>query len=48
MRIFYDLMDAMELAEEIGNKEVYELLKQTGDKIADILDKENESKNETG
>ena len=41
MRIFYALREAMELAEELGDTEVFKILKQTGDTIADTLDKRN-------
>lgn len=38
MRIFDDLLDAMENARELGNDEIFNVLKEAGDKIADILD----------
>lgn len=46
MKIFYDLMDAMELAEELGSKELFDLLEQIGYEVADVLDKKNESEAE--
>ena len=44
MRIFHDLTDAMELADELGDIEVFKILKQTGDTIADTLDKRKGTK----
>ena len=38
MAIFYRIEEAMEIAEELGNEKIFNLLKETGDKIADILD----------
>lgn len=48
MKIFCDLLDAMELAEKLGSKELFELLEQIGYEVADVLDKKNEvgAKNE--
>jgi len=44
LRIFHDLIDARELAREIGNKEIFELFEQTCNRLSEILDKELEKK----
>ena len=38
MEIFYRIIEAMEIADELGNDEIFNVLKEAGDKIADILD----------
>lgn len=40
MAILYRIQDAMEIAEELGNEKIFNLLNETGYKIADILDEE--------
>ena len=40
MTIFYRIQEAMEIAEELGNEKIFNLLQETGYKIANILDEE--------
>ncbi len=37
--MFNYLLNAMQIAEELNNDEIFEVLSETGSKIADILDK---------
>lgn len=37
--MFNHLLNAMQIAEELNNNEIFELLSETGSEIADILDK---------
>ena len=41
LAIFYHIKEAMGFAEELGNEKIFNLLKETGDKIANILDDED-------
>lgn len=43
MAIFYRIQEAMKFAEELGNEKIFNLLEETGDKIANILDEETEN-----
>ena len=38
--IFNHLLDAMQIAKDLNNDEIFEVLNETGSKIADILDKQ--------
>lgn len=38
--IFNHLLNAMQIAKDLNNDEIFELLNETGSKIADILDKQ--------
>ena len=40
MAIFYRIQEAMEIAEELGNEKIFNLLNETGYKIANILDED--------
>lgn len=40
MSIFYRIQEAMEIAEELGNEKIFNLLKETGYQIANILDED--------
>lgn len=40
--IFNHIQEAMEIANELGNEKIFNLLLETGYKIADILDKGKE------
>ena len=40
MTIFYRIQEAMEIAQELGNEKIFNLLQETGYKIASILDEE--------
>lgn len=42
MAIFYRIQEAMEIVEELGNEKIFNLLNETGYKIAGILDEEAE------
>lgn len=42
MAIFAHIQEAMEIAEELGNEKIFNLLNEIGYKIASILDEEKE------
>lgn len=47
MAIFCRIEEAMKIAKELGNYKIINLLKETGDKIANILDEEVREKGGT-
>lgn len=45
--IFTHIQEAMEIAEELGNEKIFNLLNETGYKIASILDGEEENETDS-